>query len=204
MVVLLLLPNVVGKVRCVPDYHVPVANILPIDESVKVSSEGRSNGNGTVVDLSLVKPQYPHVATPEVIRGAVVRARDQVVGIVSLRVPDLPPSALLGPAAPFGLKLESVPVISGEDGRGIELADRVVLCGADVEVQPPVDVVVVEVADSRIPYGRESEPRTDGPVVVEAPLADVAVPARLHLADHNRLLPRAVDRDTEEVTRVRP
>src|SRR5215210_906006 len=124
MMVLLLLSNVVGEVCCVPDYHVPVANVLPIDESVKIGSEGRSNGNGTVVDLSLVKPQYPHVATP-----AVIRARDQVVGIVSLHVPDLPPSALLGPAAPLSLKLEGVPVISGEDGRGVELADRVVLCG---------------------------------------------------------------------------
>ncbi len=93
-------------------------------------------------------PQDPHVTAPEVVRDAVVRSRDQVVGIAGLRVPDLPPSASLGPAAPLGLELEGAPVIWGEDGRGVELANLVVLCGTDVEVEPPVDVVVVDVADA--------------------------------------------------------
>ncbi len=113
MVILLLRPNVVGKVRRVPDYHVPVANVLPIDEAVKVGSKGRANGNGTVVDLSFVKAQYPHVAAPEVVRGAVVWPWDQVVSIASLCVPDLPPSAVLGPAAPLGLKLECASYFRG-------------------------------------------------------------------------------------------
>src|SRR5919199_6597998 len=80
MAMLLFLPHVVGKVCCVPDNHVLVTNVLPIDETVDVGCEGRANGHNTVVDLRLTKTQNPKVAASEVTCDAVFRSRDQVVG----------------------------------------------------------------------------------------------------------------------------
>ena len=88
-----LLVNIVREMSSVPDHHVLVANVLPVDEAVDIGCEWRSNGNNTVVDLRLAKTQDPNVAAPEVTCDAVFPSRDQVVGIVGLRVPNLPPSA---------------------------------------------------------------------------------------------------------------
>jgi hypothetical protein len=94
----------------VPDHHVLVANLLPIDEAVDVGRVGRSNGNHPIVNLVVVVAQDPYIAAPEVVRDAVVGSRDQVVSIAGLRVPDLPPPAASGVPAALGFKLESVPV----------------------------------------------------------------------------------------------
>src|SRR5215210_5740513 len=147
-------------------------------------------------------PQDPHITAPEVVRDAVVRSRDQVVGIAGLRVPDLPPPAASGASTPLGLKLEGMPLIWLHDGGGIEFAHHVVLRGANVEVEPPVDVVVMDLADARVFYGREPETRADGSIIMEAPAADVPIPARFHLAYHDDLLPFAVYGDTEEIARI--
>src|SRR5215212_3711139 len=61
----------------------------------------------------------------------------------------------------------------------------------------------MDVADARIFYGREPEARADGSIIMEAPAADIPIPARLHLANHDDLLAVAVYRDTEEIARVR-
>jgi hypothetical protein len=94
------------------------------------------------VDLSLVELQDPDVPAPECVRDTVVCARDQIVSVAGLGVPDLPPAVQIRPPAPPDLELERVPVIWREAGRGVELANLVVLGGADVELEPPVDVVV--------------------------------------------------------------
>jgi hypothetical protein len=60
-------------------------------------------------------------------------------------------------------------------------------------------MVVVDVADARVFHGREPEARPDGPVVVEAPLADVPVPTRLQLANDNGLLSLAIYRHAPKV-----
>src|SRR5215213_1289107 len=105
-----ILVNVVGEMRRVPDHHVLVANLLPIDEAVDVRFVGRSNGDHPIVDLVVVVAQDPYIAAPEVVRDTVVRSRDQVVSIAGLGVPDLPPPAASGIPAPLGLELEGVPV----------------------------------------------------------------------------------------------
>src|SRR5262249_22311035 len=75
--------------------------------------------------------------------------------------------------------------------------------GANVEVEAPVDVVVVFVADARARDRVEAEAWTDPPVCVQPPLAHVAVPARLQFADEHDLLPFDVDRGAEERPLVR-
>jgi hypothetical protein len=59
--------------------------------------------------------------------------------------------------------------------------------------------MVVDVANARVPYGREPEAWADRPVIVKAPLADVPVPARLQLAYDDYLLSLAVYRDAPKV-----
>src|SRR5829696_3576232 len=62
----------------------------------------------------------------------------------------------------------------------------------------------MNVADTRILYCREAETRADGSIIVEAPAADIPVPARFHLAYHDDLWAVAVYRNTEEIACVRP
>src|SRR5215210_8118427 len=105
-----ILVNVVAEMCRVPDHHVLVANLLPIDDAVDVGFVGRSNGNHPIVDLVVVVAQDPYITAPEVVRDAVVGSRDQVVSVAALGVPDLPPPAASGVPAPLGLELEGVPV----------------------------------------------------------------------------------------------
>src|SRR5215207_5987563 len=147
-------------------------------------------------------PQDPYITAPKGVRDAIASARDQVVRVAGLGVPDLPPAAALGASRPLGLELEPVPVIWGEDGRGVELAHHVVSCGANIEVEPPVDVVVVDRADARILYGREPEARADGPIIMEAPPADIPIPACFQLANYNNLLSLNEYPNTEKIARI--
>src|SRR5215204_6996827 len=105
-----ILVNIVGEMCSVPDHHVLVANLLPVDEAVDVGFVGRSNGDHPVIDLVLVVAQDPHIAAPEVVSDAVVGSRDQVVSVAGLGVSDLPSPAASGVPAPPGLELEGVPV----------------------------------------------------------------------------------------------
>src|ERR671910_117214 len=168
MPVLLVLVDVVAEMRRVPDHHVLAADVFTVDEAVDgdrsvrlwVTSLARGGGY-TVVHLPVVEAQDPDVPAREGVRYAVVRARDQIVSVAGLGVPDLPPPAEVWPLAAPRLELEGVPGIRREDGRGVELAHLVVR-GTDVEVEPPVDVVVVDVADAGVPHGVEPEARADG------------------------------------------
>src|SRR5829696_6343944 len=208
MAVLLVLVDVVAEMRRVPDHHVLVADIFTVDEAVdgdrsvrlRVTSLARGGGY-TVVHLPDVEAQDPDVPAREGVRYAVVRARDQIVGVAGLGVPDLPPPAEVGSLATPRLELERVPVVRREEGRGVELAHLVVRA-ADVEVEPPVDVVVVDVADARVLHGVEPEARADGPVVVKSPTTHITVPTRLQLADQDRLSSLAVYRGAPEVPQV--
>ena len=122
MTVLLLL-HVVREMCRVPDHNVLVANTLPVVEAAYVGGGVRlgcsrlARGGGyPVVDLAIVEPQDPHIGAPEGVRDAVVWARDQVVGVAGLRVPDLPPSVEVRPSATRGLEPVGVPVVRGKMG----------------------------------------------------------------------------------------
>ena len=90
-----------------------------------------------------------------------------------------------------------------EQRRVVELAHPVVARRADVEVEAPIDVMVVHVAYARMLDRRECETRADPAVGVQPPLADVTVPAGFHLADEHDFVGLDVDADAEEVAGIR-
>ena len=85
-------------------------------------------GGYSVIDLTFVEPEYPHVGTPEVIRDAVVRAWDKVVCVFGLRVLDLPPAAEVRSSAARRLEAVGVPVVRGKSAG--ELNSRTALFSA--------------------------------------------------------------------------
>ena len=155
-----------------------------------------------VVDLVRAVAERPEVTlpVPASLRRAVVRAGHDLVTL-SRAVLDAPASLVRRIAHPLRLELESCPLLRARDRRVVELADDVARL-ADVEVEPPVDVVVVHVADAAVLGAGEAEAWPQCAVGVQPPLADVAVPAGLHLAHEDALLPVEVDRHAEVVTRV--
>src|SRR5206468_127453 len=118
------------------------------------------------------------------------------------RTLDAPAPLVSGVTHPFGFVLHRRPLVRAQDRGIVELLDEV-HGRVDVEVEAPVGVVVVDVADAGRLGGREAEARPNLPVRVEAPLADIAVPAGLQLADEHDLLTVDVDADAEEVAGVR-
>ena len=82
------------------------------------------------------------------------------------------------------------------------LLDVVAAGTADVEVEAPVGVVVVDVADAAVLHGGEAEARLDGAVGVQGPLAGVAVPARLQLGHQGDLLAVDPDGGAQEIAGV--
>src|SRR5215210_5994866 len=121
-------------------------------------------------------PQDPHVTTGEGVGDAVVWARDQHVRIASRGVLDPPPPITCRISGAHNLPSVDVPVrcIIGE-GWIVILPNDVVSFSNNVEVEPPIDVVVVDLANARILYSREPEAGADGPILVEAPLADIPI-----------------------------
>jgi len=62
--------------------------------------------------------------------------------------------------------------------------------------------MMTHVAHAGALQGGEAEPRTNGAVGMQAPHADVAIPAGLHLAEEHDLLPLHVDRDAQLVASI--
>jgi hypothetical protein len=77
-----------------------------------------------------------------------------------------------------------------------------VACGPQVEVESRVDAVVVDVAHALALHGGEAEAGADRAVHAEPPMAHVAIPAGLHLADEHDPAEQGVDPHTEEVPGV--
>ena len=94
-------------------------------------------------------------------------------------------------------------MLVADQRRVVELADAIVAGGANVEVESPVDMMVVDVAHARALDRGKREPRADGAVGMQPPLADVAVPAGFHLADEHNLVRQDVDADAKEVAGIR-
>src|SRR6476646_5149592 len=86
----------------------------------------------------------------------------------------------------------------GTDRPLVDLLDDVVGGAFDVEVEAPVGVVAVHHAGHRVGGGGEAEAGPDGAVVAEPPVAGVAVPAGLQLADDAQLLAVVVEGDALE------
>src|SRR5687767_1142333 len=103
------LVQIVREMRRVPDHDVLVEDALPVDKGAQVGwsillwlSCLARGGGSPIVDLSLIEAQDPEVPWRESVRGAVVRAGDQVVCVAGLPVPDLPPPVQVAPSQASG------------------------------------------------------------------------------------------------------
>lgn len=196
-----------GEVSGVPEHDVVVLNGGAIvDELVEVS-----HGSGWVSGESLAVIYFgvavlhgPQVTDPKAIGDPVIRARSEGIALAGVDIFDKP-FALVGTISQTArLKPQCLPVLRARHGRMVEFPYTVVVCSADIEIEPPVGMMMVNVAHTRVPYRGEAETGTDGAVIVEAPLADVAIPARFHFAYEHRFLAFSVERNTEEVPGVLP
>ncbi len=153
-----LLVNVVGEVRRVPDRYVLVVGALPVDEAANFSRSiplrlaclARSS-RYSVVYLPIVMAQNPHVTARECVCDTIIWARDQHVSITSGGVLDPPPPTARRIPVSHDLPAVDVPVRGG-DGWRVVLPNHVVSFGEDVEVEPPVDMMVMDLADARVFY----------------------------------------------------
>src|SRR5207249_4060979 len=107
-----------------------------------------------------------------------------------------------GVLGPPDLVRLGVPVRVSDDGRVVELPDRVAPERPDVEVEPPVHMMVMAVARAGVGGPGKTEPGPDRAIRVQSPFSDIAVPACSHLADQHDLLALYVDGDSPEVPDV--
>lgn len=194
-----LVRGVVREVCRVPHDEISVRVQRLVHEVVQVRVPVRARtAEHAVVDLGGLGPQRPEIGDAERVSRAVPRSRQDVPGAARRhRVPHRPRDA------GRGMELRRL----ASDPRGVPVldpADDVAHDRRHVEVQPPVGVVDVGVADARVLRGAESHPRLNAPVGPEAPLIDVAVPAGFELGEeeHGVRLRVDVHRDALEVPDV--
>ena len=193
--------RLVAEVARVPDHDVGADDRLAVDEGVEVGARG--GRHRAVVDLARPVAQGPEVADAVVVRLAVVRPGNDHVALVAALRADAPAplAARVAPAADLMPQRVPVPVVARE--RRVVVLEHDVLAGArDVEVQPPVRMMVMDLADTRVVDRAEAEARADRAVGMQPPAADVAVPAGRELADQHHLLVVHVDRHAGEVAVV--
>jgi hypothetical protein len=70
----------------------------------------------------------------------------------------------------------------------VELADHIVAGGSYIEVEPPIDVMVMDVADAGVTHCGEAEAWAYGTVGVQLPEANVTIPSGFHFAHQRHFL----------------
>ncbi len=96
-----------------------------------------------------------------------------------------------------------MPLVGTDEWRIVELAHAIVAGGANIKVESPVDMMVVDIAHTRALNRGEREPWADCAVGVQPPLTDVAVPTGLQFAYKHDLVEQNIDADTKEVSGIR-
>src|SRR5215208_349849 len=74
----------------------------------------------------------------------------------------------------------------------------------DVEIKPPVCMMIMDVADTTVSRSSEAVSRTDGSIIRESPFHQVAIPARLHLCNKLHSFAIIPDGHAAKVARIRP
>lgn len=99
---------------------------------------------------------------------------------------------------------ELVMIIRTEDGRVVEFPNKIVPRSLDVEVEPPIYVMVVghTYALISLEHAGETPSGPQRPIHVEPPLRYVSIPPSQHHRLQNDLLPLNVDCHAAEVTSV--
>src|SRR5437588_4108067 len=96
---------------------------------------------------------------------------------------------------PSNFKVLVVPFAGSDDWGVIKFLHKIIARRADIEVEAPIGMVVVDIADTRTLHSSESESRPDRSVRVQAPFANITVPARLHFADQYDFLALHINRN---------
>ena len=170
----------------VPHNHVPVLDHLKIEESIDISPrQCRIGGEAlAIIDLrGAMVQKNPHVPDSIGVRATIVCSRNEQIAFARNQVSNPPVSISGWLPQSANLEMLRVPVRITYDRRIVELLDDIMRGRANVEIEPPIGVVMMDFASAVIVDSRKSEARTDGSVGVETPLTDVTVPTRLHLAD---------------------
>src|SRR5215204_5805680 len=96
-----------------------------------------------------------------------------------------------------------MPVLWTDTGKTwiIEFPNDVVARRTNVEIESPVDVMMMGIADARTLDSRESKARANGSICMKTPLAEIAIPASLHFTYQYYFQSLNVDPHTKEVSR---
>src|SRR5260221_6030807 len=158
--------NIMGEMRTVPDYHVCPVNRLAMDPAVKSRFVRRTSGNGAIVDLSTVIPENPQIPASERCIGhggchAIVGPRNDIVGFPGRDIFNAPFAFARGISRTSDLEYLLMPVRAADKRWIIKFANAVVPGCPNIEIQPPVRMVMVNVANTGILDGRKAKPRPD-------------------------------------------
>src|SRR5882672_9092605 len=199
--------HVMGKVRTIPKDDILIINGFTINPSIQPCLIRWTDSDDSVINLSSVVTQNPNVAFSEWRIGrtrcfAVVRPRNNFITRMSTRIFDSPFAFSCRVSRATDFKFFIVPV-GGTDQRWIvEFADSIIPWSDNVKIKTPIAVMVMDIADARATHSRKTEARSNGPVRVEAPDADVPIPTCLHLTYEDYLLSLDVNAGAEKIAGV--
>lgn len=149
-------PQVMPEMSSIPDYNVRVIHALAVHESINVGrgSHPTSGEVVAVVEFSLdtvfAVAEHPEVAFAIRVSCAVVVTRDDLPRVAGVDVLDSPPPCARWLVESLRLIRERKPVIVVLQWRQVELVDRVVQRSIYIKIEPPVDVMRVDVTNATI------------------------------------------------------
>src|SRR5690348_14400402 len=128
--------------------------------------------------------QNPQICNAIGTSCSVIEARKKAVSAISLAVGDLPMAIADGVLQSLDLVKYIIVTAAWPGARAtVELPYAIVTGASDVEVKPPVDVMVVHMAHTHITVlgSCETKPGPERAVNMEPPLGYISVPACFHL-----------------------
>src|SRR5215475_12239332 len=126
-----------------------------------------------------------------------------VVGLASRLVLHPPPALMRRIARTTDLVVLVVPFGVADQRWVVELADQIVAGGSYIEVESPIDVMVMNVADARATHCGKAEAWAYGTVGVQLPEAYVAIPSGFHFTHQHHLPTLHINGHAEVVASVR-
>ena len=145
--------QIVREVRAVPDHDVVIVYGLTVDPLADVRLVRGTDGMHTVIDLVAMIAKDPDIAAAERRVGArgfdaVVFSRNDIVRLARSGVLDAPLAMARRIAWTRNLEAHVVPTVPPRKRRVIELAHNIVAWRAQIEIEPPVRMMVVDIADT--------------------------------------------------------
>jgi len=195
------------EMRPIPNNHVLVFHRFSGDEFVDmrfrfVLSPVRKCD--AIIDFVAVVLHHPKIPNAECTAGSIIGARDQGERMAGSHIRNFPAPVTQRILRPPDLEDLVVEIRTGEERGVVELPHDIVPCCHDVEVEPPIDVVMVHFTHAfcDIGYGSEAEPGLERAVKAESPFRYVPVPASLHLGLEDDILAIDVVRNAGEIASI--